>query len=374
MAKFTLEEIKKQTKSVEKKYIIGALLLLLVFLTLFITTCNAGGKEEEAVDAVVKPAWDTSVRINEVMTDNSTVAPGANGRYYDWIELFNASDSVFDLSGFYLSDNPDKLDKFLIEDLKIEPGEYVLVYMSRLTGKDENGILHTNFALSSLGETIYLSDSMSNIMNMITVPAGGSNVSYGVLDNKLVWMSTPTPGGPNSGSGSDDLDSLEYEVVSVRINEYMTRNKSIIYDCEGDYNDWIELYNNTEETVDLTGYTMTDNPENIDKWSFPEGTVIKPGEYLLVFCSGKDKIDESGYIHSGFRLGGEDTEIMIFSSQDRLAAKETLVFIPENSSYGYVSDSDMKLYFSMPTPGRENDTLAVSYTAEQLKKMQGIFD
>lgn len=375
MGRVSIEEMKAQTKKVDIKYIICAAVLLLLLIVLMVSTCTLGpdsGNEEST--EVVKESWDTEIRINEVMTDNSFFAPAANGKYYDWIELYNSGENTVDLSGCYLSDNPEKLDKFLIEELAMEPGQYVLIYMSRLSGVDENGIIHTNFALSSLGESIYLSDAEGNILSVLTVPQGRSNISYGILDNKLVWMSTPTPGAENSGESSENLEALEYTTISIRINEYMTDNKSVIYDCEGDYNDWIELYNASGEAIDLSGYKMTDNSANVDKWEFPEGTVIEAGEYMLIFCSGKDKTDSAGYIHTSFRLGGDDVSVMIYSPQDQLCAETELVFIPDNSSYGYVTETDVQAYFSKPTPGKANTSPAVYYTEAQLNKMKGIYE
>ncbi len=376
MGNIILNETKPRTNAAKIKYAIGSAVLLVLLVVLITMTwkTTAAPSDKESEEASARPMWDTVIRINEVMTDNTIYVPGSNGRCYDWIELYNSGYAAVDLSGYYLSDNEDKLDKYKIEELLIKPGEYVLVYMSRLSGVDENGIIHTNFALSSLGETVYLSDSAGNIVSAMTVPGGGANVSYGILGSELVWMSTPTPGSGNTGAGSDDLATLEYELISIRINEFMTRNKAIIYDCEGDYSDWVEIYNYSDETVDLSGYTMTDNRENTDKWEFPEGTVLKPRECMTVFCSGKDKVDSAGYIHTSFRLGKDEAEIVIYSPQGKICAAQELVFIPENSSYGFVSDSDAKAFFSMPTPGEPNTTPAVEYTEDQLKKMQGIYE
>ncbi len=377
MSKITIEEMKSGEKKLDIKYIIGASILFIVLIVLFVTTCTLGpnsSAEEESVEADVVESWETEIRISEVMTDNTLFAPAANGKYYDWIELYNSGENVVDLSGCYLSDNENKLEKYMIEELVMSPGDIELIYMSRLSGVDENGIIHTNFALSSLGETIYLSDGNGTILSVLTVPESAGNISYGILDDKLMWMSTPTPGRANSGKSSEDIADLEYEIIEIRINEYMTDNRSIIYDCEGDYNDWIELYNGTKESIDLSGYTVTDNELNTDKWEFPEGTVLEEGEHLLIYCSGKDKIDSAGYIHTSFRLGGDDSKVMIYSPQGQLCAVCELVFIPENSSYGYISDSDSCAYFSKPTPGKANTSPAVHYTDEQLKKMQGIHD
>lgn len=76
---------------------------------------------------------------------------------------------------------------------------------------------------------------------------------------------------------------------TVRINEIMSSNGSTIADEDGDFEDWIELYNYGIEPVDLSSWGLSDNPSNPMKWTFPQGTEIGPGEYLLVWASGKDR-------------------------------------------------------------------------------------
>lgn len=75
--------------------------------------------------------------------------------------------------------------------------------------------------------------------------------------------------------------------VTVRINEVMASNGSTIADEDGDFEDWIELYNYGDEPVDLSGWGLSDNYDQPFKWTFPESAVIHPDEYLLVWASGK---------------------------------------------------------------------------------------
>ncbi len=77
--------------------------------------------------------------------------------------------------------------------------------------------------------------------------------------------------------------------AQVRVNEVMASNGVTLADEDGDFEDWIELYNEGQEAVDLTGWGLSDNASNAFKWTFPEGTVIGAGEYLLVWASGKDR-------------------------------------------------------------------------------------
>jgi hypothetical protein len=78
--------------------------------------------------------------------------------------------------------------------------------------------------------------------------------------------------------------------ATVRINEMMASNGRTLADLDGDFEDWIELFNYGEEPVDLAGWGLSDKPDQPFLWTFPEGTVIAPGEYLLVWASGKDRV------------------------------------------------------------------------------------
>lgn len=78
----------------------------------------------------------------------------------------------------------------------------------------------------------------------------------------------------------------------VLINELLASNGAILVDEDGDFEDWIELHNPTSVVINLQGYTLTDDPEKPDKWSFPDVS-IEPDGFLLVWASGKDRREPS---------------------------------------------------------------------------------
>jgi hypothetical protein len=79
----------------------------------------------------------------------------------------------------------------------------------------------------------------------------------------------------------------------VRINELVSvANRSLI-DEDGVAQDWIELFNTGADTVQLEGYGLSDDPQRPFKWVFPRYSMA-PGEYLVVFASGKNRIPQSG--------------------------------------------------------------------------------
>ena len=92
--------------------------------------------------------------INEIMADNKVIQD-QNGEYDDWIELFNTSNDTLSTSGLYLSDDDSELKKYIFPDLRIAPGEYLIVWADEDT--KQSG-LHADFKLNADGDEVYLSD------------------------------------------------------------------------------------------------------------------------------------------------------------------------------------------------------------------------
>ena len=93
-------------------------------------------------------------------------------------------------------------------------------------------------------------------------------------------------------------------VANPVISEFMAANETTLVDEDGDFSDWIEIFNSADQPVDLAGYYLTDNSEVLNRWVFPS-VILDPGEWLVVFSSGKDR--DVGELHTDFKLsaGGE---------------------------------------------------------------------
>src|SRR5438034_10646883 len=89
-----------------------------------------------------------------------------------------------------------------------------------------------------------------------------------------------------------------------RITEFMAANGSVLADEDGEYSDWIEIHNPDNAPISLAGYHLTDNATNLDKWTFPAVT-LNPGAYLVVFASGKNRLDPAGRLHTDFQLSAD---------------------------------------------------------------------
>lgn len=86
----------------------------------------------------------------------------------------------------------------------------------------------------------------------------------------------------------------EKSFAQIVINEGSNRNYTTIADEDGDYKDWIELYNTDSDTVSLNGFSLSDDSLLPQKWTFPAISML-PGEYKTVFCSGKNRKPISGF-------------------------------------------------------------------------------
>jgi hypothetical protein len=142
------------------------------------------------------------------------------------------------------------------------------------------------------------------------------------------------------------------EGSTVVINELMARNVATISDPQGDYDDWIELFNTSSETVDLSGMYLSDNPENPLKWQFPASTTIAPCGYLIVWAD-EDGGDEPG-LHANFKLSSNGETLWFYDADSRNNLLLDSVTFPEmeaDESIGRVPDGwgQMRM-LSSPSP------------------------
>ena len=199
---------------------------------------------------------------------------------------------------------------------------------------------HTNFKLSSQGETITLSDDSGNIINKITFPAQYPDVEYGYKDGKYIFLEET----------KSEIVNSKIKKYKLEITEYMTHNKRALYDEYGNYYDWVEIHNKGDTDYDIEGLYITDNKNNLKKYLIPKVT-LKKDEYMIVYFAGK-KVDYNG-AYADFSLSDKDTEIII-SNGEVIIDRVDIVPLNDNISYGKTDDGWK--YFVSPTPGSKNDT------------------
>lgn len=330
--------------------------LIIIILALLMQGCEE--VREAAYDQLEEkvPLGAGDVVISEALTDNTGYAECNDGRYYDWIELYNASASDISLAGCYVSDDEMVPDKWSIPEINIPSGGYGLIYMSDRDCTDGEE-LHASFKLSAQGETVILYSPELEEIARLEIPQAEENISYGLSEDGTAWgwYAVPTPSEPNTGNFSDTVEGLNIGKVDIVINEYMTRNSKILYDADCDYSDWIELRNMTDEDILLDGYSLCDSSDLSGKWYFPQGIVIPAQGYMLVFCSGKDKVDADGICHTSFSLGAADDAIVLITPMGFANTAAPVIELDKNVS-AVLTDSGEYIRCSLPTPGKENNT------------------
>jgi hypothetical protein len=193
----------------------------------------------------------------------------------------------------------------------------------------------------------------------------------GLLDIAEDELGTDSDLPDSDGDGTDDGDEVEGgtdptadETSIVVINEFMANNDTGLGDEEGDQVDWLELYNTTDATIDLTGWSMTDDVLIPRKFTFPAGTTIAADEYKIFFASGK--IPAPSNLHIDFRLERNGEYLALFNPTDSVnPVHEYAPLFPrqkKDTSYGRLGNTAFLRYFDVPTPGAYNAVLGGAFT------------
>jgi hypothetical protein len=143
-----------------------------------------------------------SLRINELMVNNSSSIVDNNGEHSDWIEIFNPSGESIDLEGWSLTNKIEIPEQWVFPKTVVPSNGYLVVFA---TGKDiaiSGQQLHTNFKLAEEGEYLALKDPDGNTFSEFnTYPSMLSDLSFAYLDGQYYVTDTPTPGSENKYSG-----------------------------------------------------------------------------------------------------------------------------------------------------------------------------
>ena len=107
----------------------------------------------------------------------------------------------------------------------------------------------------------------------------------------------------------DENPDINKDIV---INEFMAVNSYTAADQDGEYDDWIELYNLSSEEIDMSGYYLTDSKNNLTKWKFPDGTSITGLGYLIVWADGDT--NQVG-LHTNFKLSSLGEKIILLTPE-----------------------------------------------------------
>ena len=130
--------------------------------------------------------------------------------------------------------------------------------------------------------------------------------------------------------------SLSQAQGRVIISEFLAVNDKGLVNANGDRSDWIEIHNAGDATIDLAGWTLTDDAADLAKWTFP-AVKIEAGGYLLVFASGADRARPDRVLHANFKLGASGEYLGLVKPGGRTVAHHFVMKYPrqrDDVSYG----------------------------------------
>ena len=152
-----------------------------------------------------------------------------------------------------------------------------------------------------------------------------------------------------------DMTDASMAGPSVVINELMADNDNIIADPQGDYDDWLELYNLTDGAVLLTGMYLSDKEDEITKWEFPENTEIPAHGYLLVWLDEDEDAAEG--LHANFKLSKNGETVILVGTDahgNRILDSVTFEAQETDTALGRSPDGTGDFQVVQATPGAPN--------------------
>ncbi len=152
---------------------------------------------------------------------------------------------------------------------------------------------------------------------------------------------------------------------TVVINEVQYKNETSLQSLDGEYYDWVELYNNSSESIDLKGYILKDGLNDNDSLVFGK-QILLPGAYLSIFCSGLNSTPKEW--HAPFKLSVLEDTVYLFSNKHELIDQVVPQCVPPDHSLSRWPDG-AAFHVTKPSPSRSNnnaDTVYVNYQYDTL--------
>lgn len=164
--------------------------------------------------------------------------------------------------------------------------------------------------------------------------------------------------------------------AQVLINEYSCSNLSTTTDAFGQFEDWVELYNAGATPVNLTGYYLSNDPNNLQMWQIPAVNDINGGSKKMIFCSNKGLVDAgTGQIHPKFKLRQTYGQWFVLSDPSGTVIDSVKLKITQrNHSRARTTDGATSWGVdNTPTPNAVNNPTYTSYASTPLINIQAGF-
>ena len=136
-------------------------------------------------------------------------------------------------------------------------------------------------------------------------------------------------------------------------SEVMTSNHAAFDHPDYGTVDWVELYNPTDADIDLSGFGFTNEIKRTFRYRFPEGTVLKSGEYLVLYCTGGTETSDNDPFCTGFNLSAKGEDLYLVNPNNVEADEVHVPALEADTSYAR-NESGAFAVTEFPTPGEAN--------------------
>lgn len=321
------------------------------------------------LSAELIPAAESGLVISELMAVNGSTLLDADGVYSDWIEIYNGTGADVDLAGYSLSEDEVNRRRYVFPNTTLAAGEYLLVFASG--GERSGDELHAAFKLSSEGECVTLFNAKGIALSSIEYQNLDADESVVRREDGSVQRTfSVSPGYPNTDDGAHSAVASAFLVPmpnaqGIYINE--------VASGVDDTCDWVEIINTTSQTVDVSGYGLSDNPNRPRKWQFPAGTTLPANGGVVVSLVGSDGDSSaaiSRYVANFAISASEDESLVLADAQGNVIDQMLVSTVRRNVSYGRMPGETSYVYFTSPTPGAANGGSYYRHCAKEVEFSQ----
>lgn len=285
-----------------------------------------------------------------------------DGELYPYIEVQNQGKETLSLRDFYLSDDSDRPFLWRFPEVELESDEVYLVYATGI-GKDN----HTSFSIDKKEGELILSYK-NEMVEVVPYNLKDSGNAVTRIGKEFVETTDISPGYPNTVNGKREYAKADSAPNDLIISEVMNGNHQYLKQKDGEYYDWIELYNNSDKEISLNDYMISTSKNNKSGFILPNYK-LKPGEYYVVHASNKPSL---GGNHANFTLSRSES-IYLYK-------KETLIDslyyydVPIKHSYGRGKEYG-HYYYSTATPNKSNNKGILEFSLKPtFSKNAGVYE
>ena len=275
--------------------------------------------EEPSPEPTAIPVYE--LYLSEVMADNSLLYLGNEA---DWVEIGSREEQDVELTGYYLTDDPEKPEALSLSGYTIPAEGFIVVSLPE----------EAPFHLSGDGETVYLFCRGAQIGQLTYSANIGENSASpeGIL-------SYATPGYPNTEEGYETyLNNRTFP--DLVLSEAVSDSDS----CS----DYVEVQNRSDSPLNLSGYYLSDKRSDPKRFAFPDVT-LEPGAYYVVYCSG---LTDEG--QAPFKIGSNGEKVYLSDGDTLIDVLQVPGDLEKNKSYG--RNGNHLVYMEEMTPGAANVT------------------